>query len=100
MNYSTTFSRRVLLYACAVIALATSAIGQSSNSNPVLAISPDSSVSNRLNASVSNAMLGRVYRIEKRSSLNGAGGWQFHLQTTSNFSIVPQSTPSQFYRAV
>ena len=73
---------------------------QTSNTIPVLAIAPDGSGSNALTVSITNAQPGRVYRIEKCTVPNDAGGWQFHLQTTSNFSVVPLMNSSQFFRAI
>lgn len=76
-----------------------SAYSQSTNS-PVLKVSPDSSVSNSWTISISNPVLNHIYRIEKRNALNDPAGWQFHTLVTSNFTLVPQSVPSQFFRAV
>jgi hypothetical protein len=71
----------------------------SSNNIPVLAITPDDSGSGAWNITVTNPVLGHAYRIEKRTTLNDAAGWQFHLQTTSNFSVTPLANSSQFFRA-
>ncbi len=71
-----------------------------SNITPVLAITPDESGSNTWNITVTNPMPGHVYRIEKRGQLNDAAGWQFHVQTTSNFSVTPLANSSQFFRAI
>jgi hypothetical protein len=68
--------------------------------NPILKVSPDASGSNQWNISIVNPIANHVYRIEKRNALNDPGGWQFHAQITSNFTIIPQSVPSQFFRAV
>ncbi len=93
---------RSLLFAtvASLILAAFWSYSQSSNLNPVLAVSPDSSGSNRLNVSIANPIPRHLYRIEKRNALNDATGWQFHVQTMSNFSIVPEAVPSQFFRAV
>jgi len=72
---------------------------QSSSNNPVLATVPDSSGSNRPTFSILNPVPRHLYRIEKRNAAN-AGAWQFHVQTMSNFSIIPQAIPGQFFRAV
>jgi len=89
--------------AFAVIALLSLAdacsFAQSSSNSPVLALIPDSSGSNRLNFSIVNPVPRHLYRIEKRNAAN-TGAWQFHVQTMSNFSIVPQPVPTQFFRAV
>lgn len=76
-----------------------SGYSQSSNS-PVLKVSPDSSGTNKWNISIVNPVLNHVYRIENRNALNDPVGWQFYTQVTSNFTIAPQSIPSQFFRAV
>ena len=73
---------------------------QASNNIPVLAITPDESGSNIWNVTVTNPVPGHVYRIEKRATLNDAAGWQFHVQTTSNFSVIPLANSSQFFRAM
>jgi hypothetical protein len=72
---------------------------QPSTNNPILAVTPDLSGTNRWNISIVNPVPRHVYRIEKRNALNDGSVWQFHAQTTSNFLIVPQSSPSQFFRA-
>ena len=72
----------------------------SSNNVPVLAITPDDSGSGAWNITVTNPVPGHAYRIEKRATLNDASGWQFHVQTTSNFSITPLPNSSQFFRAL
>ena len=92
---------RSLLFAtvASFILAATSSYSQSSNLNPVLAVSPDSSGSNRLDVSIVNPVPRHLYRIEKRDALN-SGAWRFHIQTMSNFSIIPQAVPSQFFRAI
>lgn len=73
---------------------------QISNNIPVLAIAPDASGSNRWNVSVTNPVPGHVYRIEKRAAMNDAVGWQFHLQTTSNFTVTSLANSSQLFRAI
>src|SRR6185437_7263294 len=70
-----------------------------SNNIPVLAITPDDSGSGAWNITVTNPVPGHAYRIEKRAALNDATGWQFHLQTTSNFSVTFTNS-SQFFRAM
>jgi hypothetical protein len=77
-----------------------SAGAQSSNTVPMLAIAPDTSGTNSFIVSVTNALPGRVYRIEKCATPSAAGGWQFHLQTTSNFTVAPLANSSQFFRAI
>lgn len=83
-----------------MISAAIQALSQSSANSPVLILSPDPSGSNRWNGSILNPVPRHVYRIEKRSLLNSGAGWQLHTQTVSSFSIVPQSAPSQFFRAL
>jgi hypothetical protein len=85
---------------CAFLTLAAVSSHSQSTNNPLLKISPDPSGSNVWNISIVNPILNHLYRIEKRSALNDVAGWQFHVQTMSNFSIVPQAIPSQFFRAV
>jgi hypothetical protein len=69
------------------------------NNAPVLALTPDDSGSGAWNITVTNPVAGHAYRIEKRTTLTDAAGWQFHLQTTSNFSVMPTNS-SQFFRAM
>ena len=72
----------------------------SSNNLPMLAMTPDESGSGAWNVTVPNPVPGHAYRIEKRTTMNDAAGWQFHLQTTSNFSVLPLANSSQFFRAM
>jgi len=85
---------------CAFLSLAEFPGYTQSTNNPLLNVSPDPSGSNRWNVTIVNPIPNHVYRIEKRNALNDPAGWQFHTQVTSNFTIIPQSFPSQFFRAV
>src|SRR5215470_11347670 len=85
---------------CALLTLAAVSSYAQSTNNPLLRVSPDPSGSNVWDISIVNPIPNHLYRIEKRSALNNTNGWQFHVQTMSNFSIVPQAIPSQFFRAV
>src|SRR5437867_410274 len=58
--------------------------------------------SNQLQVSILNAATGRVYQIERRSSLDNSSSWTPHLLTVpgqTNFTITPQSNSCQFFRA-
>ena len=99
----TCLHHRALAFAGAALlsAITTGICAQTSNNAPVLAITPDSSTgTSLLNVSVVNPVPGHAYRIEKRAFPNDAAGWQFHLQTTSNFSVAPLTNSSQFFRAI
>jgi hypothetical protein len=85
---------------CAFLSLSEFPSYTQSTNNPLLNVSPDPSGSNRWNVSIVNPIPNHLYRIEKRNALNDPAGWQFHTQVTSNFTIIPQSLPSQFFRAV
>ena len=94
------FGVRVFVVVALSFVVAKSAVAQSSNTAPVLAIAPDGSGSNSFVVSVTNPVPGHVYRIEKCAVPNDPAGWQFHLQTTSNFTVVPLANSSQFFRAI
>jgi hypothetical protein len=89
-----------LAFAALSFVVTTGVGAQPSNTIPVLAIAPDGFSSNGLMVSVVNPEPGHIYRIEKRAVLNDATGWQFHLQTASNFPVVPLVNSSQFFRAI
>ena len=100
MKSSLYYGGRAMIAVALSFAVTKGVGAQTSNNVPVLAIAPDGSGSNSFIVSVTNAEPGRVYRIEKCVSPNDPAGWQFHLQTTSNFSVAPLANSSQFFRAM